>query len=475
MKRLCLSLLLAHALPLDAASTQQTRPNVLFIAIDDLNDWIGCMGGHPQAKTPHLDRLAKSGVMFTSAQCPAPYCQPSRTAIFSGLRPSTTGIYHHLDVPFRQSARLKEAVTLTQHFKAGGYEVRGAGKVLHHGEPPSAAGGWDDYWPSQRACMQWDEKPTSYPANGLPRLENSLDWFAFDKPRESMADWKVTDYVVQQLAQAHEQPFFLACGFFRPHSPLYAPREYFDRFPLDSIQLPRVPQDDLDDVPDYARKLNDDTHQRIVKAGKWKEAVQAYLACTAFVDDCVGRVLDALDASPHKDNTIVMLWSDHGWHLGEKNHWTKVTLWEEATRTVFMVRAPGVTPAGKVCQAPVSLINIYPTLIDLCGLPARAELEGVSLRPLLSDPAASGWTLPAVTTLRWKSHAVRTKDWKYIRYADGSEELYDEQQDPDEWNNLAGKPEHAAIIRELAQSLPEHDEIPFKVGRPDSKPSSSKN
>lgn len=453
-----------------AGDSLPAHPNVLFIAIDDLNDWIGCMGGHPQAQTPNLDRLAQTGVMFSAAECPAPYCQPSRTAIFCGQRPSSTGIYHHMDIPFRESSHLKDTVSLTQYFKAQGYDVRGAGKLLHHGEPPSAAGGWDEYWPSLRDCMEWTPLPEGYashegnPVNGLPRLRNDLDWYAYDKPREEMPDWKVTDYVAKRLAAKHDKPFFLGCGIYRPHSPLYAPKEYFDRFPLDTIILPDDSEEDLNDLPDYARRvvLADHSHERIVDAGKYREAVQAYLACVAFADDCVGRVLDALDESPYRDNTIVILWSDHGWHLGEKRHWCKNTLWEEATRTVFMVRAPGVTPNGVVCEAPVSLLNIYPTLIDLCRLAPKPGLAGVSLRPLLEDPSAA-WSEPCITTLRKGCHAVRTKQWKYIRYMNGDEELYDEQKDPGEHINLASISEYAAVIEQLKKQLPAHDEEPFKI------------
>ncbi|MFN9085812.1 MAG: sulfatase, partial [Acidobacteriota bacterium] len=272
---------------------------------------------------------------------------------------------------------------------------------------------------------------------------------------EAMGDFQVVDWVVQQMNTPRDQPLFLACGLYKPHLPWYVPQKYFDLFPLDSIVLPKINGDDLDDVPPIGRKYAkpDGDHKLITGAGQWKQAVQAYLACIAFADAQLGRLLDAYEKSPFRQNSVIVLWSDHGWHLGEKLHWRKFSLWEEATHNVLMVVAPGVTKPGSRCDRTVSLMDVYPTLVDLCGLPARQELEGVSLRPLLADPKAK-WERPAVTTYFRNNHSVRSEEWRYIRYEDGKEELYDHKQDPLEWKNLAADPKLSAVKEKLARWLP---------------------
>ena len=438
---------------LRADAEAQEKLNVLFIAIDDLNDWVGCLGGHPDAKTPHLDALAEHGVLFTHTYCAAPACNPSRAALMTGIRPSTSGVYHNPD-PWRKSEVLKDAVTLPQHFMAHGYRAAGSGKIYHGGfpDPPS----WDEYWPSQTKNKPGDPMPPTEarPLNGIPQTKH-FDWGPVDTSREEMGDWQVADWVNQQLEQEHDQPFFLACGFFRPHLPWYVPQEYFDRHPLDSVTLPEIQEDDLDDVPVTGRKMArpQGDHAKVVKHDQWRKAVQAYLASISFVDECIGRVVEALDRSPHRDNTVIVLWSDHGWHLGEKLHWRKFALWEEATHNVMMMVAPGTTEPGGRCDAPVSLLDIYPTLVDLCGLTPRSELEGNSLVPLLKDPDAD-WEPPALTTHGANNHSLRSKRWRYIRYEDGTEELYDHENDELEWHNLADEPKYVKVKAELAQWLP---------------------
>jgi len=437
-------------LPLLAAGAGRRRPNVLFIAIDDLNDWVGCLGGHPDTKTPNLDRLAARGVLFTNAHCAAPACNPSRAALMTGIRPSTSGVYHNPQ-PWRRSRVLRDAVTLPQHFMAHGYHASGSGKVYHGAFPDPAS--WEEYWPSLTQQQPGSPVPANRPLNGIPKVGH-FDWGPMDVDKTAMGDWKVTDWVCGQLRRRHEKPFFLACGIYRPHLPWYVPREYFERFPLETVTLPNVNESDLDDVPEAGRKmarLGD--HKRVTEHHQWRRAVQAYLASIAFADECVGKVLDALDASPYADNTIIVLWSDHGWHLGEKLHWRKFALWEEATHNVLMVVAPGVTTPGQRCDRAVSLLDIYPTLIDLCGLSPRAGLEGTSLMPLLKDPKAPR-EQPAVTTFGRNNHSVRDERWRLIRYADGSEELYDHQVDPLEWKNLAGDATYASVKARLAKWLP---------------------
>ncbi|MCO6456410.1 MAG: sulfatase [Pirellulaceae bacterium] len=427
------------------------RPNVLFIAVDDLNDWIGPLGGHPQSTTPNISRLCERGMLFTRAYCAAPACNPSRAALMTGIRPSTSGVYHNPD-PWRQA--LPKAVTLPQHFMQHGYTALGSGKIYHGSFPDPAS--WDTYFPSKTRQTPGDPMPANRPLNGIPQTAH-FDWGPVEADDAQMGDAQVADWVIEQLGRSHDKPFFLACGMFRPHLPWYVPQKYFDQFPLDEIQLPKVLEDDLADVPPAGVKIArpDGDHAKVLRHQQWKRAVQGYLASIAFMDGQIGRVLDALDRGPHKDNTIVVFWTDHGWHLGEKQHWRKFALWEEATRTPLAIVAPGVKP-GTRCDRPVNLLDIYPTLLELCGLPARQELEGVSLAALLSDPQRS-WERPSLTTHGRGNHALRSERYRYIRYADGSEELYDHDADPLEWKNLAGDPRLANIKRQLAEWLPKED------------------
>jgi arylsulfatase A-like enzyme len=428
-----------------------SRPHILFVAIDDLNDWIGCLGGHPDVRTPNLDRLAARGVLFTHAYCAAPLCNPSRAALMTGLRPSTSGVYDNNQPP-RRSPVLANAVSLTQHFMAHGYRVMGTGKIYHGAfpDPPS----WQEYFPSQQQNKPPDPVPEKLPANGIPDTGH-FDWGPLRLPESRMGDCQVVEWASRQLQKKHDRPFFLACGIFRPHLPWYVPQKYFDLYPLSRITLPAIKEDDLDDVPPIGRRYArpDGDHRKVIEHQQWRQAVQAYLASISFADARVGELIDALDRSPYVKDTIVVLWSDHGWHLGQKLHWRKFALWEEATRNVLMMVAPGVTRPGGRCPRTVSLMDIYPTLAELCGLPRRQELEGASLAPLLHDPAAP-WDRPAVTTYHRNNHAVRSERWRYIRYSDGLEELYDEASDPLEWNNLAGRKEYAEVQTELARWLP---------------------
>lgn len=437
--------------PMLGQAPKAAKKNVLFIAIDDLNDWIGCLGGHPDAKTPNLDRLAARGVLFTNSHCNAPLCNPSRASIMTGLRPSTTGVYDN-GQPMRKSPVIANALTVTQHFRTHGYDVMGGGKIYHTAYPDEAS--WDHYFPSQKQNKPDDKRPPVTPANGIKGSGN-FDWGPVDVRDEEMGDAQVVAWASGELKKPRTKPFFLACGIYRPHLPWYVPPRYFDQFVKSELKMPRVKDDDLDDIPPTGKKWANPTkdHALVLKSGKYRDAVQAYLACIRFADEQVGKLLDALDASDHAQNTIVVLWSDHGWHLGEKLHWRKFTLWEEATHNVLMMAAPGVTKPGGRCSRQVSLIDVYPTLCDLAGLPLRPELEGVSLRPLLRDPSAA-WERPVVTTYFRNNHAVRSERWRYIHYEDGTEELYDHAVDAQEWSNLAAKPEYAAIKRELARWLP---------------------
>jgi arylsulfatase A-like enzyme len=283
--------------------------------------------------------------------------------------------------------------------------------------------------------------------------------------REEMGDWQVADWVIDQLQSDHEKPFFLACGFFKPHLPWFVPEHYFEGFPLDEVSLPLVLENDTADIPDAGKKLiRFRDHENVLKYGQWEKAVQGYLSSGSFVDQCVGRVIDALEKSKYRDNTVVVLWSDHGWNLGEKMHWRKFALWENTTRTLFLVRAPGLSGNGSVCNSPVNLLNIYPTLVELCGLPPNPKNEGTSLVPLLESPEMD-WELASVTTYGKNRHAVRQRNWRYIQYDDGTEELYDLDRDPEEWTNLAMEPGYEEIKTEMRTHLPTLNADPIPPAR----------
>lgn len=426
-------------------------PNVLFISFDDLNHYVGFLGRHPDAHTPNLDRLAARGMVFERAYCQAPLCNPSRASLMTGMQPATTGVYGNRQ-PFRFSPVAGDAVTLPQHFRHHGYHTSGSGKVYHgiYTDPVS----WDDYAPKRTQQTYPEAQPPQKPHSGVDGLGN-LDWGPLDVSDEQMGDYQSVSHCIEQLRRSHDRPFFLTCGFTRPHLPWYAPRRYFEQVDPQRVTLPTVPEDDLDDVPEPGRDMiHHHLHQRLLETGKWSEALTAYLACLRFVDGQIGRLIEALDASEHADNTIIVLWADHGWHLGEKHHWKKFTLWEEATRVPLLIAAPGYKPGR--CERPVGLVDLYPTLVELCGLPAREALEGRSLCPLLAEPGGR-WEHGTITTYLRGNHAVRFGPWRYIRYADGSEELYDHRFDEMEWTNLAADPAYAKVKRELAAELPAED------------------
>ncbi len=426
-----------------SAADAPRKPNVLFIAVDDLNHWVGHLGRNPQTKTPNIDRLAKMGVTFTRAYCASPSCNPSRAALMSGLRPSTSGIYEN-----KQDWQpvIGKEKTLTTQFLNAGYNVYGSGKIYHGST--RRADEWTDY------VARLGSKATPHPS----AKDDGVGGIKFQPLTDDskLPDEKYVDYAIGRLRAKHDKPFFLAVGLTKPHMAWNVPKKYYDLFPLDKIELPPTQKDDLKDVPagGIAMAKADADHARILKSGRWKEAVQAYLAAIAYCDAQVGRLLDALDKSPHKENTIIVFWGDHGWHLGEKEHWRKFALWEEATRVPYVWVVPGVTKREGVCSRTVDLMSVYPTLCELCGLATPKHVEGVSIAPLLRDPQAA-WDRPAFTTFRKGNHAVRTERWRYIRYADGGEELYDHDRDPYEWANLAADPKHADTVKRLNGMLRE--------------------
>ncbi len=455
-------LFLALVVSMVAATAFADKPNVLFIAMDDLNDWVGCLGGHPQTRTPNLDRLAASGVLFTNAHCAAPSCNPSRTAIFTGISPHRSGLYQN-----GQKMRdvLPNAELLPRTLSRAGYWSAGSGKMLHYFID---ARSWDEYFPPKDTenpfprTLYPQKRPVNLPRGG-PWQYIETDWGALDATDEEYGgDYLVADWVGKQLAKKHEQPFFLACGIYRPHEPWFVPKKYFDAFPIDKIQLPPgYRADDLDDLPPEGKRRGPNRYfDHIRKHNQWKPAIQGYLASIYFADTMLGRVLDALEKGPNAENTIVVLWSDHGWHLGEKQHWQKYTAWRACSRVPLIVKVPrgsdgltdGTQPA--ICDRPVSLLSLAPTLLQLCGLPPQQRHDGPSLVPLLADPGAD-WPHVALTHLgRAGSFGLSDNRWRYIHYAGGGEELYDVQSDPYEWHNLAGKKEHQATLKRLRSLAP---------------------
>jgi arylsulfatase A-like enzyme len=470
------------ASPLTASEPQQ--PNVLFISLDDMNDWLGCSGGHPDAKTPNIDGLAKRGVMFTNAHCVSPICGPSRASVLTGMRPETTGVYHNRG---KYIDYVPNAVTFAEHFRANGYKTMAAGKVNHDlGAPDPKL--WNENGPDCGVlCTPFigDELHTikmtperiidrsslkiTLPANkGLSAIDrpnntwDSFDWAPLDCPETDFPDRKIADWGVEQLHKKHEKPFLLALGFYKPHQPFFAPRKYFDLYDPKTTSLPQTIAGDLKDIPPVGRDLatrpwTSGTHKTVVEHKAWRDAVRGYLATVSFADSLVGRVLKALDKSPHADNTWIILWSDHGWSLGEKEHWGKHVPWRESVRMPLMIVPPknfkptGFAP-GTRCKALVSLLDLYPTLVDACNLPDRKELEGQSLLPLVAAPKTR-WNKTVVTTVGRGTHSVSSGNWRFIRYFDGSEELYDLKNDPREWTNVADKPEFAKLKKVLAAQI----------------------
>jgi len=456
MKFLCILFSLTCSLSCLSAAT----PNVLFIAIDDQNDWIGSLGGHPQVKTPHIDALAKRGTLFTNSHCQAPLCNPSRSSLLTGLRPSSTGIYG-LAPGIREVEQTKHHITLPQTFTTAGYYTFSCGKIYHDG---SMRGGDHTAEFNEMGDRGQMPKPKQPIANlPGPNRHPAMDWGVFPAKDEDSGDYKIASSAISALEKAPaDKPFFIAAGFRLPHVPCYTSQAWFDLYPDAGLLMPQIKENDRDDLPKFADflhwKLPEPRLSTLRAANEWRPLVRAYLASVSMMDAQVGRVIESLQKTGRADDTIIVLWSDHGWHLGEKLMTGKNTLWNESTRVPLIFAGPGVK-ADQVCSRPAELLDIFPTLLELTGKPARADLEGHSLVPQLKDAsAAREW--PAITTHNQGNHSIRTEDWRYIRYADGSEELYDEKADFNEWTNLAKDPQHTAKKTELAKWLPKVDKAP---------------
>ncbi|MFA6543432.1 MAG: sulfatase [Limisphaerales bacterium] len=462
MHRQLLLSLVAFLCALCGQTSAASKPNVLFIAIDDQNDWIGCLGGHPQVKTPHIDRLAARGTLFTNAHCQAPLCNPSRSSLLTGLRPSSTGI-HGLVPGIRDVEATKNHVTLPQTFTRAGYFTYTCGKIYHDGsiKPKDRAAEFNEWGPAPGMG-----RPAQR-INKLPGPQHpAMDWGPFPEKDEEGCDYKIASAAVEALKKApKDRPFFIGAGFRLPHVPCFAPPKWFELYPDATLQMPPVKPADRDDTPRFSWylhwRLPEPRLETLEHYGEWRPLVRAYLASTSYMDAQVGRVLDALDATGRANDTVIVLWSDHGWHLGEKAITGKNSLWDRSTRVPLIFAGPGIVKSSK-CGRPAELLDIFPTLLDLAGMPARPDLEGHSLVPQLKNAAAPrAW--PAITTHNKGNHGIRTEQWRYIRYADGSEELYDMKRDPNEWDNLATAPQHMKTKAELAKWLPKKD-VPAAPG-----------
>ncbi len=455
-----------------AESVRSGRPNVLFIAIDDLNDYISPLANHPGVQTPNFERLARRSVTFANAHCAAPACHPSRVAVMTGVHPATSGIYRNLFGAHgprwrEESPALAEAVVLSQHFRNHGYRAVGAGKLFHTlqwtpGDSQNDPSAWDEYrgdplnpiapdW--KRARFESDAEAGLTP--GRPLRDNLFGAAPLAGPDEETGDHKLVDWAAARLRDPPAQPLFLAVGLFRPHIPWEVPQRWFDLHPLAGVKLPVTQSDDLADAHDHGRRS---WHRWVVENKQWEKFVQGYLASISYVDHQLGRLLDALDASPLKASTIVVLWSDHGFHLGEKENWEKFALWTQTTRVPLFLHAPGLSREGAQTMAPATLTDLYPTLCELAGLPVPRQCDGLSLVPQLRDPAAPRARL-ALTSFQFpnepaSSHAVSDTRYRLIRYGNGFEELYDRDSDPREFTNRAADPELVGVKARLALGLP---------------------
>ena len=386
----------------------------------------------------------------------------------TGILPSTSGVYHNSQ-PWRPA--MPKAVTLPQHFTQHGYWSAGSGKIYHGRYPDPAS--WQTYFPDQKKNKPVDPLPAKRPVNGIPKTAH-FDWGPVAKPSKAMGDYQVADWIIGQLKREHEKPFFLGCGIYLPHLPWYVPGKYFDMHPLENIQLPEHRTDDFDDIPEGGKRMASRAGGIIRESGKWREAVQGCLAAASFADACVGHVLNALKESPYAENTIIVLWGDHGYDVGEKK-FAKSALWEQTTRTPLIIHVPAALGGNKnvsTCTRPVSLLDLYPTLIDLCGFPpsqTSSQLDGRSIAALVRNPQAK-WPYPAIITHspHWHgpNHAVRSERFHYIHYNKGGEELYDVAKDPNQWHNLATDDNYSKDKAELKKWLPKKNAPHFRPTKP---------
>ena len=515
MNRMTLrTILLAIFLAIDSTFAL-VKPNVILIVCDDLNTDIEGFGGHPQSQTPNISRLMDSGVSFQQMHCTIPICAPSRSSFFTGIYPHTSNNFGMDN--WNQNSVLANSKTIFAHFKENGYRTIGTGKLMHH----HAHADWDefreeaDYGPyAHNGTQQVPHPLTPAPLrNDFGKIDGSFgpfvslqgkdfgdgkrytwqrgNWeniydmsFPQEGARDLTADEANAQWAVEKLKgysdESNAKPFFMGIGFMRPHTPLIVPQRFYDQYPLESLELPKILQGDAEDTYLTKSRGGNDRGLKLFNSLvasydgdvelALKHFTQAYLACVASIDELVGIILDAVDQSPLKDNTIIVFTSDHGWGTGPKDYVYKNSLWEESTRVPFIIRAPGVAKKGADVEHPTSLVDLYPTLIELCGLSGDtrrneqgAVIDGNSLVPLMINPVIDDWGGPegALTAIhKWKdmdpmmqNYSLRTKDWRYIRYYTGDEELYDHRSDLLEWDNLASNPEYTARLASFRKQL----------------------
>lgn len=456
---------------------KQPKPNILMISVDDLNDWVGVYRGHPQCKTPNIDALAQKSMVFRNTSCPGPVCGSSRSALLSGFMPATTGIYGNAN-NMLDSQIVQTHATMPEYFSKHGYLTISSGKIFHKHTTKNGFdhGHWAyDVWHNAKGGCRVDEGKFFSRNKGIingKKIDNPKYTSASGSPfefgptkggKEETKDYKTAKWFERKLKEDYEEPFFMSAGISRPHLPFVVPQEYFDMYDLDSVVVPEYKMNDLDDIVDAKGKKKFKPHVDFLwcqEYGVHKEAVRAYMASITYADECVGVILDSLAQSKYADNTIVVLWGDHGWHLGEKMKFRKASLWRESTQLPFIVHLPGMSEQQD-CDRNVNLIDLYPTLIDLCDLPAK-KLDGKSIKPLLENPELQ-WH-PTITTQGKRNHSVISEKWHYITHGDNVEELYDLENDPMEWTNLANirSEKVTAAKKRLRTFLPKDnaDEIP---------------
>ena len=462
------SMLLAACLLGSLIGAEARPPNIVMFVVDDMCDWIGPMG-HTQALTPHMDRLAAQGVTFRNAHTAGIFCAPSRTALFTGKHSSTTGcyttqVYHH---------QAPGITPLQKILQDGGYATHGAGKLFHHPAGFVDLRGWDEFfvrdagqkqrgWALESWTLDDPALPDPYPNSIFnhdrePANKFFMEWGKVkNENEEKMADTIRTEWACDLLRRKHEKPVFVAVGLYTPHFPNYAPEKYFDLYDPKTITLPPYKADDLEDLPPKVRRAKENRgahHRRLVSLDAVDDAIHGYLACISYADAMLGRVLDAIAEGPDADNTIVVVWSDHGYHHGEKLDWGKHTLWERTSNVPFLWSGPGIAK-GAAVDATVSLIDVFPTLTDLSGVADSGKRDGQSLAAVLKDPATARDRDVLLPGMQPEEYAVMNRDWRYIRYADGTEELYNVRQDPNEWNNVARNPEFEGVKTKLRAAAP---------------------
>lgn len=440
-------------------STSQSK-NVLFIAIDDLNTDIGCMNPEKKVKTPHIDRLAREGLLFKNAHCSSPSCHPSRVAVLTGKSPLNTGITNNLkDEPshpsWRLSPILKNTQTIPEYFRSIGYTVKGSGKIFHGAQYYATEENdpdiWDSYYPSKtRQIPDQPVPPFDYfsvnKSSGRPA--GHFDWTPLQVSDNAMSDYKVVDWALNEFQQNHDKPFFMAVGMFRPHVPFHVPQKYYDMYSKESIQLPEKSKNSALAIGDgsIVSKFGYDEFKWAEQTNNVKNALQGYYASVTFCDTMIGRLLDGLRDSKYANNTIIVLWSDNGYHLSEKNRFEKFTLWRESTHVPLIIKVPNLTKNHSICTQPVNLIDIFPTLVDLTGGMPSNNLDGESLLPWLNNPDLIKNSPSVIVGPEPGSWAVVSNKYRFIHYFNGMEELYDIIDDPKEERDLSNNSKYNYII-----------------------------